>query len=95
MGASYAVAISHDVATLTSASAVLTVKVAELSIALYAGVTLEGVVGRTYRIEYATELAPDTWIPVYTNTLTSTPILWYEPQPATQPKRFYRAELVP
>lgn len=94
-GGSYTVVIGHELSTFSTAPAVLTVKAAEVSIALYAGVALDGAVGRTYRIEYATELNPDIWIPVFTNTLTTTPILWYDAEPAAQPKRFYRVELVP
>ena len=58
---------------------------------------VEGSVGLHYRVEYRTALdPPDTWqllqdIP----SLPSTPYLVYDPTPATQPQRIYRAVLMP
>ena len=77
---------------LTSAPATLTVDTAGVNIALYAGVTIDGVAGQTYGIQSLTNLNyPNTWVG-RTNLTLPTPIfLWYDTQPTTaQPQSYYR-----
>ena len=63
---------------------------------LYPGITVTGDVGTHYRVEYATGLAPTTWLLLQDiPQLPVSPFKVYDPAVATQPKRFYRAVLVP
>jgi hypothetical protein len=65
---------------------------ANLGIATYAGITITGVVGRTYRIESSANMS--TWNVEATILLTSSPYLWIDQQGLGQ-KKFYRAVLLP
>jgi hypothetical protein len=78
--------------SITSAPATLTVNPAGVGIALYAGVTIDGVVGQTYGIQATTNLSDTgSWIGVANVTLSVPTQLWYDSQSTTQhPKRFYR-----
>jgi sugar lactone lactonase YvrE len=66
---------------------------AVLTIALYAGITLQGSVGGQYRIDYATSLSPTpvVWTPLTTLTLTNSPVLYVDTSSPTSSARFYRA----
>ncbi|NBV23019.1 MAG: cell wall anchor protein [Proteobacteria bacterium] len=62
-----------------------------LSLAQYAGVSVTGTVGCTYRIDYTTNLtAPVTWTPLVTNTLVSSPFLFIDTN-VISGVRYYRA----
>jgi len=83
--------VTSDVATVTVVSA------PTVDINLHAGIVVHGAVGLHYRVEYRTALdPPNAWqllqdipsLPTATYTV-------FDPTPATQPKRFYRAVLVP
>lgn len=64
-----------------------------VAIDTYAGITVAGSVGTTYAVEYATTLAPETWLPLTTVTLTNATQLVFDPSPLSgQAKRFYRAK---
>ena len=65
---------------------------ANLGIGTYAGLTITGVVGRTYQIQ----TSPDTtnWTTHATLLLTSSPYLWIDQNPVSANK-FYRALLLP
>jgi hypothetical protein len=65
---------------------------ANLGVGIYAGVTISGVIGRTYQIQSSTDL--NTWNPAATIILTSSPYLWID-QNAVGQKNFYRAFLLP
>ena len=65
---------------------------ADLALATYAGVTVSGLVGRTYQIQASTDLT--TWSTVTTLLLTGSPYLWFDTAGVGQ-KRFYRAYLLP
>ena len=71
----------------------LETKPVTLALALYAGVTLETVPGRSYQIQYSVGIGPSTnWVTATNLVATSINLLWYDPQAVvTQPKRFYRA----
>jgi uncharacterized repeat protein (TIGR03803 family) len=66
-----------------------------MNIAQYAGVTVSGTIGCTYRIDYTTSLTPPiTWTPLTTVTLTASSYLYID---TTLPSgtRFYQTVLVP
>jgi sugar lactone lactonase YvrE len=65
---------------------------ANLGIGTFAGVTITGVVGRTYQIQSSPNMA--TWTTRATVLLTSSPYLWIDQNPASGNK-FYRALLLP
>jgi hypothetical protein len=63
----------------------------EVSITMIPSVVIQGVPGRSYRVEYATSLQGNNPWQVLTNvTLPSTPYAILDPAGAGQPKRFYR-----
>jgi hypothetical protein len=68
-----------------------------MALSLYPGVTIQGIQGLHYQVEYRTDLDPqNTWhvlqdIP----SLPSATYLVYDSTPATAPKRFYRVTLLP
>jgi len=66
-----------------------------IGIALYAGLTLNGSLGKSYRIEFrSSEDAP--WATLKTLTVESNPVLIFDDQqPASSGKRFYRAVQLP
>lgn len=65
---------------------------ANLGIGTFAGVTITGIVGRTYQIQSSPNM--NTWTTRATLLLTSSPYLWIDPNPASGNK-FYRALLLP
>ncbi|HOC55931.1 MAG TPA: DUF642 domain-containing protein [Verrucomicrobiota bacterium] len=68
---------------------------ASLEVALHPGLTIAGDIGATYRIEYASSIAPTNWNLLTTVVLTSSPALFYDSTPVQEQKRFYRAVSVP
>ncbi len=87
----YSVVVTNDCGTNASSNAYLTMNPAGVSLALYSGITIDGVVGLTYGIQYSTDLSnTNSWRGMVNVTL-STPIeLWFDVQPANQPRRYYR-----
>ncbi|MBI5384247.1 MAG: hypothetical protein HZA90_06125 [Verrucomicrobia bacterium] len=68
----------------------------DFSISMYAGLSLVGAIGRSYRIDYTTSISNSTgWTSAATITLTSSPYLWFDPNSAGRQKRFYRAVALP
>jgi hypothetical protein len=92
--ATYRVNVTNPTATVPSDEAAL----ATVWLSFYPAVEITGEIGDTYRVDYATQLAPTTWIPLSTNVLTISPQLVVDPTaPTTSPgntNRFYRAILV-
>jgi hypothetical protein len=87
----YSVIISNSLGSITSSNAYLTVNPAGVSVALYAGVTIDGVVGLTYGIQSNTDLSnTNGWRGVANVTLATPSELWFDVQPANQPYRYYR-----
>jgi len=77
--------------TLTSQPATLTVNPAGVSIALYAGVKIDGVVGQTYGVQSTLDLSnTNSWVGAANITLTNATQIWYDSQPASQSQRYYR-----
>jgi hypothetical protein len=61
------------------------------SIAMHAGVTVEGVVGLAYGIQYNTDpTGTKGWHGLANVILTTPKQVWYDPQPALNPQRYYR-----
>ena len=94
---SYRVVVTNGDGSATSAPASLAVAgLPETAIAMHPGITLTGTVGQHYRVDYSESLTPDTWLTLQDiPSLTATPFTVYDPQPATLPRRFYRAVIVP
>lgn len=61
----------------------------------YFGVTVEGIVGNRYRIEFATALAPEVWTPLTTLTLTNASQLYFDTNSPSSGQRLYRAVPAP
>jgi hypothetical protein len=58
----------------------------------YPGVQITGAIGRTYQIQSSPDM--NTWNPVATVLLNSSPYLWIDRNPVAGNK-FYRAVLLP
>jgi hypothetical protein len=87
----YQVGVTNAYGSVTSKPAVLTINSAGVSIALHAGVMIDGVVGLTYGIQYTSDLGDtNSWRGVANVTLTVPTQIWYDAQPAVQPTRYYR-----
>jgi hypothetical protein len=89
--AGYSVVVTNDYGSVTSSTAYLTVNPASVSLALYSGITIDGVVGLTYGIQYSTNLSnTNGWQGLANVTLSVPTMLWFDMQPANQPQRYYR-----
>jgi Concanavalin A-like lectin/glucanases superfamily/Immunoglobulin domain len=87
----YSVVVTNAYGSATSSNAYLTMNPAGVSLALYAGITIEGVVGLTYGIQYSTDLSnTNSWHGMANVTLGAPTQLWFDIQPASQPQRYYR-----
>jgi hypothetical protein len=88
----YSVMVTNDCGTNTSSNAYLTMNPAGVSLALYPGVTIDGVPGLTYGIQYTTDLNnTNSWKGAVNVTLSAPTMLWFDIYPATsQPQRYYR-----
>jgi hypothetical protein len=58
-------------------------------------ISIAGKIGDNYRVDYATEAAPETWMPLSTNVLNSSPQLVLDSTAPVPNSRFYRAIYVP
>ena len=65
---------------------------ANLAIGIFPGVTITGIVGRTYQIQSSPDMA--IWATVSTVLLNSSPYLWIDQNQTTR-TRYYRAILLP
>jgi hypothetical protein len=88
---SYRVEVRNNVGSAVSAAAVLSVDEEGVAIALHPVLTIAGEVGRTYSVQYATDLAPDLWTTLTQVTLAAPIQTWMDPEPVANPRRFYRA----
>ena len=87
----YSVVVSSALGSVTNPPAQVVVNPAGVSLALYAGVTIAGVVGQTYGIQANTNLATtDGWQGLTNITLSLPSELWFDVNPANQGQRFYR-----
>jgi hypothetical protein len=92
----YKVSVSNQAGTTWSQPATLTV-VPSLRIDMVPAITLNGTVGRNYRIEWIKAFNGDnTWQTVATVTLTNNPQFYFDASAIGQPSRLYRTvELAP
>lgn len=66
-----------------------------LALATYAGIQIEGVVGRTYRIDYRANLGPtEAWLTLTNAVLSVSPQLFIDSSSSSASARFYRASLI-
>jgi hypothetical protein len=99
-GGDYWATVCNRVGCLTSATARLVMNPAGVSMGLYPGITIDGVVGKRYGIQYATNIASTTLWTTVTNFALVQPIqMWVdtsaEAKSVNFPKRFYRVVPVP
>ena len=65
-----------------------------LELQSYPGLTIHGVLGRTYSIEYANDPAgSEGWTGLTNVVLTANPYLWFDRHGGGLSRRFYRAVL--
>ena len=87
----YVVIVSNNSGSITSSPpASLSVTLANISISLYPGVKIDGLLGQTYGIQSTTNLnAANSWVGRTNLTLMFTPVIWsdYQNQPS---QTFYR-----
>jgi len=89
----YSVVACNKSGCTASSAAILTVNPAGVSLCMYAGLTIDGVVGRTYRIQYVPDLNQTNWITLTDLTLSTSPQVWTDMNSCGQPKRFYRVTI--
>jgi len=82
----YRVMAGNFAGMITSDSASLTVT----RIRTYVGLTISGVVGGSYQIQYMTNLNNTTWTTLTNIVLPSSPYLFFDADSAESPGRFYR-----
>ena len=87
----YSVVVSSPWGSATNTPAQLVVNPANISLAMYAGVTIDGVAGYTYGIQYSTDLRnTNAWVTVTNYTLSIPVETWIDFESAGGLKRFYR-----
>ncbi len=87
----YTVIVNNAVGSVTSGPATLTMNPAGVAVALYTGITIDGVVGLTYGIQCSTNLDdPNSWQGAANVPLGSPTQLWFDLRPAIQSQRYYR-----
>lgn len=89
----YAVIVSNlsGLSVTSAPPAILTVNPFGVSLALYAGLTIDGNVGQIYGIQATTNLADtNSWAGITNVTLSLPTQIWYDSQPANQTQRYYR-----
>jgi hypothetical protein len=94
----YSVVISSPFGSVTNAPAQLVVNPANISIALYAGITVSGGVGNTYGLQYSTNLSDtNDWTTITNLTLQEPVEVWVDTSAdaSKTPKRFYRVVALP
>jgi hypothetical protein len=87
----YRVVITNVVGTAISHDATLTVLDPLLSIHAYAGVTVTGEIGGTYRIEYVSNASSTDRTPLATLQMTNQSQLFIDLETPLYPQRIYRA----
>lgn len=92
-GGLYSVVVTSPYGSITNTPAQLVVNPANISLGLAAMITIEGVAGFTYGIEYTTDLQnTNSWQSLTNITLTQPIQIWADTSTnvLTSPKRFYR-----
>jgi hypothetical protein len=89
----YSVEVTNLYGSVISDPATLIVNPAGVSLGLYPGLSITGAVGKTFGIQYITNVAATTgWVPIANVTLTQHVQLWMD---TSQPRRFYRVVAIP
>jgi len=86
----YRVVVSNGSGSVYSQTAPLAIT----GINFFPVISISGNIGDTYRIDYATKLAPTDWIPLSTNKLTISPQLFIDSTSPGSNSRFYRSVFV-
>jgi len=94
-GGSYSVIVSNAFGSVNSAPARLVVLDPCLGIHLFPGLSITGVVGRTYTLEYVTNANANDWTSIATNTLSQPVWRFIDTNSPFDPKKFFRARLLP
>jgi len=93
----YSVVVSNSAGSVTSSPATLTVNpipVPQVSLSMYAGLTIQGTVGQTYRIQGTPDLVQtNTWLDLADVLMTDASQLWFDVQSPGYQRRFYRVIL--
>jgi hypothetical protein len=89
----YAVVVSSPYGSITNQ---ITLTVSFVQIHAYAGLTIEGIPGRTYRVEYLNAWETgDQWHALTNLVLPASPYIWIDYQTPTVSRRYYRAAELP
>jgi hypothetical protein len=95
----YWVVVTNSLSSATSPHASLAVNPAGVSIGVYPGITIVGIVGKTYGIQYATNLDSPMWNILTNLTLAEPTQLWLDTDTdvtsGNRPRRYYRVIAVP
>lgn len=91
----YSVVVSSLGGEVESNPTALVVNELCLGLAMYAGLTVEGAPGTTCVISYTSDVNSGVWSPLATNTLSSTSWFYVDMESPYQPKRFYKATVMP
>jgi len=83
----YRVLVANPSGSVYSVDAPLAIQVLNF----FPAVTLNGRLKDTYRVDYATAIAPTTWIPLATNKLTASPQYIFDTTSPVPSQRFYRS----
>ena len=88
---SYRVSVSNAVGNAVSSAVDIVVLDPRLTAKSYLGLTVEGAVSASYRIEYSPDAGVPTWTALTTLTLTNSSELYFDVDSASNPHRIYRA----
>jgi len=78
-GGNYSVMVTNAYGSTASSNVHLTVNPAGVSLAVYSGITIDGVIGLTYGIQYSTDLSNTNGWRGMTNVTLSVPTeLWFD-----------------
>jgi len=94
-GGLYSVVVSSAYGSVTNVPALLVVNPANVTLGLYAGLTIQGVTGYTYGIQYSTDLTDtNSWVTLTNLTLAQPSEIWVDTSVDVHapgnPKRYYR-----
>ena len=92
--------VTNAYGSATSSNALLTVNPAGVSLGIYPGLTVQGTPGKTFGIQYTTNVAPNsTWLTLTQFTLIQPIQMWFDSENniavGSNPRRFYRVVAVP
>ncbi|MGV3772375.1 MAG: immunoglobulin domain-containing protein [Verrucomicrobiales bacterium] len=88
---SYTVVVTNPSGSITSSAAELVVNASsELDIAMVSGLTIRGLIGQTWRIEYVETPGASNWQLLDTVTLNADPFFYVDPASTNNAQRTYR-----